>query len=171
MDKIAFDLAARYPDLPSAVVIIDGPTFVPAEVGAAFQAVLEGFRSPAYKEAIRQLAEQAIFLPNDNSERKRRIINDLTANPQHVIVSTWENYLAYDVTPAIAACKTPLLFIQSHFPANVDRLRELCPQVVVEHTTGAGYFSQLEAPEQVNAIIERFLFTVLSPELPRVGVL
>jgi len=37
------------------------------------------------------------------------------------------------------------------------RLLEIKPDLEVGITVGAGYFHQLEVPEQVNAMIERFL--------------
>jgi pimeloyl-ACP methyl ester carboxylesterase len=39
----------------------------------------------------------------------------------------------------------------------MPRLRAVCPHVVTGQTVGAGHFHQLEVPEQVNAMIERFL--------------
>ena len=40
---------------------------------------------------------------------------------------------------------------------DLDQLRELVPHVMVGQTAGAGHFCQLEVPDQVNAMIERFL--------------
>jgi pimeloyl-ACP methyl ester carboxylesterase len=37
------------------------------------------------------------------------------------------------------------------------RLREIEPDLEVGVTVGAGHFHQFEVPEQVNAMIERFL--------------
>jgi len=42
------------------------------------------------------------------------------------------------------------------------RLREIKPDLELGITVGAGHFHQLEVPEQVNAMIERFLVTGLS---------
>jgi hypothetical protein len=41
-------------------------------------------------------------------------------------------------------------------------LRELCPQLIAGQTVGAGHFHQLETPEQVNAMIDRFLTVTLN---------
>jgi len=41
--------------------------------------------------------------------------------------------------------------------ADLARLRELCPHVMIGQTVGAGHFHQLEVPVQVNAMIDRFL--------------
>jgi pimeloyl-ACP methyl ester carboxylesterase len=160
-DKIALDLAARYPDLPAAIVILDGAIFPPQAVAEAFEGFLQGLRTPHYREALQQFADQVAFLPTDNQERKARIIGAMTALPQHVIISTWKHYVAYDAAAAAASCKVPMLWIASQMPSDLARLRELCPQLVVGHAVGAGHFAQLEVPDQVNAMIERFLAITL----------
>jgi pimeloyl-ACP methyl ester carboxylesterase len=38
-----------------------------------------------------------------------------------------------------------------------ERLRPMVPQLLVGQTAGSGHFIQLEVPDQVNAMIERFL--------------
>jgi pimeloyl-ACP methyl ester carboxylesterase len=58
---------------------------------------------------------------------------------------------------------TLLLRADLSTPANTHRLREIKPDLEVGITVGAGHFHQLEVPEQVNAMIERFLALSLSP--------
>jgi pimeloyl-ACP methyl ester carboxylesterase len=164
MGAIGLELAARSPELPGALILLDPPFLPPAEVQANFQQMLAGLRSPAYGEVLRQVADTIIFLPNDNSERKARLVEALCATPQQVLVSTWENFLAHDTAAAAAACKVPVLSIGSVFPANLARFRELCPQLVAGQTVGAGHFHQLEVPEQVNTMIERFLALALTSQ-------
>jgi len=52
-----------------------------------------------------------------------------------------------------------VLLIRSWFGSDTDALRllEIKPDLEVGITVGAGHFHQLEVPEQVNAMIERFL--------------
>lgn len=40
--------------------------------------------------------------------------------------------------------------------ADLDRFQGLCPQLMIGQTLGAGHFSPLEVPDQVNAMVERF---------------
>jgi pimeloyl-ACP methyl ester carboxylesterase len=164
MGAIGLELAARFPELPGALVILDAPFLPPPEVQANFQQMLEGLRSPAYREVLRKMADTVIFLPSDNSERKARLVEALCATPQQILVSTWENFLAHDTATAAASCQVPILYIGSVFPANLARFRELCPQLVAGQTGGAGHFHQLEVPEQINAMIESFLVTTLTPQ-------
>lgn len=164
MGAIGLELAARYPDLPAALVILDAPILPPPPVIDNFRQILEGLRSPAYREVLRQIAEAIVFVPTDNQERKAQITESMCAMPQHVLVSTWEYFLAHDTEAAARACKVPSLYIGGVFPANLARFKELCPQLVTGQTVGSGHFHQLEAPGQVNAMIERFLAVSLIPE-------
>jgi pimeloyl-ACP methyl ester carboxylesterase len=52
-----------------------------------------------------------------------------------------------------------VLLLRSWLDARTDALRllEIKPDLAVGITVGAGHFHQLEVPEQVNAMIERFL--------------
>jgi pimeloyl-ACP methyl ester carboxylesterase len=45
----------------------------------------------------------------------------------------------------------------------VVRLGELCPTLVHGRVVGSGHFVQLEVPDQVNAMIRRFLEIYLPP--------
>lgn len=165
MGAIGLELAARFPELLGALIILDAPFLPPPEVQTNFRQMLEGLRSPAYREVLRQIADALIFLPTDNPERKADLVEALCAVPQHVLVSTWENFLEHDTAAAAAACQVPTLYLGSVFPANLTRFRELCPQLMTGQTVGAGHFHQLEVPEQVNAMIERFLAIVaLKPQ-------
>jgi pimeloyl-ACP methyl ester carboxylesterase len=80
---------------------------------------------------------------------------------------------AWDSASAVAACKVPVLYIDTGTPnADLQRFGELCPQLVIGKIVGSGHFLELEVPEQVNAMIERFLAITLSaaPATVQVGV-
>lgn len=44
------------------------------------------------------------------------------------------------------------------------KLRQACPQITIGRTVGAGHMHQLEVPEQINAMLDRFL-TLNAPTL------
>jgi len=54
---------------------------------------------------------------------------------------------------ADANCRWPILRRLANLPTSI---LTLCPQLVVAQTLGAGHFSPLEVPDQVNAMIDRF---------------
>jgi pimeloyl-ACP methyl ester carboxylesterase len=166
MGAIGLELAARFPDLLAGLVILDMPFLPPSPVLDNFRQMLEGLASPAYREVLRQVTDAVIFLPTDDPERKARLVTAMSNTPQHILVSTWENFLAHDTEAAAAACQVPLLSIGGVFPADLTRFKELCPQLVIGQTVGVGHFQQLEAPDQVNAMIERFLRVAVKPQVP-----
>jgi pimeloyl-ACP methyl ester carboxylesterase len=153
---IGLDLAARFPELAAGLILLDAPVLPPPDLRGAFQSLLTGLKSPGYRDALRGFAGAA-FLPTDHSERKATIVEAMCSLPQHVIVSTWENFLTFDEATAAAACRIPILAIGSAFATDPSPFRALCPRLIVDQVTGVGHFLQLEAPDQVNAIIERFL--------------
>jgi pimeloyl-ACP methyl ester carboxylesterase len=156
--NVALELAARHSELPAAIVLVDsvvtpGPAFL-----EAVRPVAEALRGPGYREAVAALYA-SVFLPTDDPERKARIVETASSAPQHVMSSAFEHHITdYDASAAAAACTVPTLYIGAAAPfADVERFRALCPQLMVGQTVGAGHFNLLEVPEQVNAMIERFL--------------
>jgi pimeloyl-ACP methyl ester carboxylesterase len=157
MGSIGLELVRQQPDLASALVILDAPAFPPAPVRAMFEDLAKGLRSPAYAEVIEGVCDRLIFLPTDDKERRRRLHAGILETPQAILAGSWEHYLAYDPTPAASSCKVPLLYVNAVMPFDEARLRELCPQIQIGRTVGSGHMHQLEVPDQVNAMIERFL--------------
>ena len=58
---------------------------------------------------------------------------------------------------AARAYRGPLLHVRATMPLGADRLRALCPQVILEEISGTGHFVQLEAADQVNALLASFV--------------
>jgi pimeloyl-ACP methyl ester carboxylesterase len=163
---VALMLAAQYPDLPAAVVMVDMPTHAlngPPVAPDPRVEILEGLRGPEYPKTARRFVEQ-MFLPTDDPKRRAWIVEGMMSAPQHVFSSVVEHVWGCDLAAAASACTVPALYIQAAkaWP-ELERLVELCPQLVLGRTVGAGHFNMLEVPEQVNAMIERFLTTAVEP--------
>lgn len=154
----ALEVAARHPDLASAVVACDSSIALPAELAENLNAVGAEFRKPDWRSAHRAFLDQALFIATDDPERKARILADMTSAPDHVTLGCWEAIVSADTEAAAKRCNVPFLYLAAASPlADLVRLRKLCPHVVIGQTVGAGHFHQLEVPDQVNAMIERFL--------------
>ncbi len=164
MGAIGLEVNARYPDLLGGLVVLDAPVRPPEPMRAAFAAALEGMRSPAWRDVVRGFADQVAFRPGDQSALKARIVERMLATPQHVVVSSWANFLAYDPEPAARKLRLPLLFVNATMPVDEANLRATAPQVQFEKIEGTGHFCHLEAPERVNAAIERFVGQLPSVE-------
>ena len=125
-DGLAFDVAARYPELTHATVLIDGPTFIPEEMVGALQDFGKALPTPRYKEAIRSILEDIVFLPSDSRRVLDQVHADFIAVRQDIIRSTFVAFTTFDTAAALKQVTTPLLYIQSHFPSNMAKLQELC---------------------------------------------
>lgn len=155
---VALEVAARYPHRAAAVIAIDSPICLPEAARPRLGQVAAALRAPDYLDTARSFVG-GMFLPGaDDLERKARIVAAMSAAPQHVMASAVDGMLAYDSESAAAACRVPVLAIGSASPpSDFARFRARCPQLVTAQTACAGHFNQLEVPDQVNAMIDRFL--------------
>jgi pimeloyl-ACP methyl ester carboxylesterase len=157
---VAFDLACRYPTLPSAIVMLDAP----AAAGPGISRLLDALCGPGYQQVQRQYVANSLFIPTDDQQRKERILEDISSAPQHVMVSTTEGLRDYDAAAVAEGCVVPALYIaanESQPRTDRGRFHELLPRLMDGKTVGSGHFCQLEVPEQVNMMIERFITVAL----------
>lgn len=156
---IALEIGARHPDLPAAVVILEALVVSPPALVDGFRPVLEGIRTPAYPEVMRELTDQ-LCGPHYDPRDKARMQRQMASNAQHVMVSALSNMLASDTAALAARCKVPTLYVSSGpWYTDVERFRSLCPQLVTSQAVGCGHYFQLEVPDQTNAMVERFIET------------
>jgi pimeloyl-ACP methyl ester carboxylesterase len=161
---VVLEVAARSPELPSAVVMLDAAPIVgsssAAEIAVAVGDALTGPDGPAARAA---LIEHAVSGLHRDSQLQDRVRRDMTAVPDHVALSCIEAMGGWDGEAAARACRVPTVHIAADDPINdAAALRALNPSFRTGQTVGAGHFNHLEVPDQVNAMIERFLLVALS---------
>jgi pimeloyl-ACP methyl ester carboxylesterase len=158
---VCFDLAARYRELASAVVMLDAAVVVPLAARASIPGFLEDLRGVNYRTVLREYVAKALFIPTDEAKRRESILVRMGETPQHVMISAFEGLRDYDPGIAKGELTAPVLYISADEPtprSDMGRFGELVPDLLYGKTVGAGHFCQLEVPEQVNAMIDRFLF-------------
>lgn len=162
---VAFELARRNPDLPAAIVMIDSPVARPAASRAGMPAFLDKLEGPGYREAIATYVEEALFLPTDDRDRCTSIVERMVATERHVIVAAFAGMRDFDPDPARGTTTVPSLYIAADDRplSDLPHLFELAPEMLFGQTVGSGHFCQLEVPDQVNAMLDRFL--AILPEL------
>jgi pimeloyl-ACP methyl ester carboxylesterase len=155
---VALELAGGRPQELSGVALLDTAVLPPSEAWANVQPVLAALHGPGYRELVRQFIAGAFFLATDDAQLKASAIRTMLETPQHVLASALEGDLAWDSAAAAARCRVPTLYIASTRPrADVARFRQACPALVYGQVVSSGHFVQLEVPDQVNAMISRFL--------------
>jgi len=154
----ALELAVRHPDAAAAIVVCDSPMAMPAALAANLADLTTQLRSPNWRPVHRAFISDALFNAADDPKRKEKILADMTSAPDHVTLGCWEGIVGADMDGDLRKVKVPFLYLAAEPQlADIAKLRELCPHVVVGQTVGAGHFHQLEVPDQVNSMIERFL--------------
>jgi pimeloyl-ACP methyl ester carboxylesterase len=171
--NVAFELARRHPALPAAIVAVDSALTPPAWMRAAVDSALT---PPAWMRAavtqhaaalrrqdFRQTQRAFVagfFLPTDDPQIKEDVLERMatSAPPQAAIASLEDHILLWDGAAAAAACQVPALLIAAAAPlSDLDVLRGALPGLVMGQTVGAGHFNNRLVPDQVNAMIDRFL--------------
>jgi pimeloyl-ACP methyl ester carboxylesterase len=154
---VTLSLAARHPDLPSAIVMLDGAHMPRGDIIPLVEPVSAAFHGDAWRDALGGIFGQ-MFIETDDVRLRERLTAAALARPQHVVAGCWDAMWANDTMADIARCRVPAMYVGSQTPiADMVKLREAMPDAMLAQTAGAGHFHQLVVPEQVNAMIERFL--------------
>jgi pimeloyl-ACP methyl ester carboxylesterase len=103
----------------------------------------------------RRFAER-IMLPSDTA-RRDEIIAGMPLTDRLIAAAAMRGMGEYDAATALGRVSVPVLVISAAHPEDLAPVRTLCPTLVSGQTVGAGHFNQLEVPEQVNPMIDRFL--------------
>ena len=141
---------------------------LPPAARAAIPQFLERLRGPDYAIALRDLVSSVFFLSSDDAVRKARILEEMAKTPQHVMEFGISRPRRIQGGRRARARHLLSLYIAADEPSprsDVARLRELLPQLSLGADGGGdrGHFCQLEAPDQINAMIARFIAVTLEP--------
>jgi pimeloyl-ACP methyl ester carboxylesterase len=154
---ISLEMAARRPQLPKAIVMLEGVILMPKALREASKPLGDALRSPAWMDVMRGFVESN-FLPTDDPALKRRNLASLENMPQHVHVGVFEGANAWDAASAAKACKVPALYVDaSGSLSDLEQFKQLCPQLLTGKTVGVGHNQMVATPQQANAMIDRFL--------------
>lgn len=154
---VALELAARYPELPAAVAVLDAPVVTPPGMMEGFRPFTEGLKTEGYRDVVRGFY-QAIGGFDDRPDRQAWLIDAIAATPHHVLAACGEAVMQADTDAAAAGVRVPLLYVSSGpWYTDLERLRSRVPELATAQTYGSGHFHTLEVPDQVNAILERFV--------------
>ena len=154
---IAVELGGRYPALPSALVLVDpgpiDPLPATVEFFREFAEQLEGADGHEIRRAyVHDMGAR-------DEELARWIVDHMCAVEQPIAAAVIRGVSQWNGREVLARCNVPVLLLRAGLGEDPDvlRLRKIKPDIELGVTVGAGHFHQLEVPEQVNAMIERFL--------------
>lgn len=157
---VAFDLALRHPLHAAGVVMIDSAVVRPEASHAGLPAFIERLKGPDAAAAIQDYAARVLFQPTDDPGRKDRILRAMVRTPPHVVVSALQGMYDWDAAAEVAGRPLPpsLFIANTGKPlSDLPRLLALVPGLMVGQVVGSGHFCTLEVPDQVNAMLARFV--------------
>ena len=150
---VALAYAGAHPDRVAGLVLVDpigdGKQIPPAEA----KAYLAGFESNY--DSTSQGYWTSIAGPD--SVIRKRLLADLKATPREAVVQVLRDVMQFDPHPALARYQGPTLSIvtpQNDMPMSLHRLGKGLPHRIV---TGTGHWIQLDKPEEVNRLLDKFL--------------
>ncbi|MGH3325062.1 MAG: alpha/beta fold hydrolase, partial [Streptomyces sp.] len=149
---VALACAAR-PDAVRAAVLVDSAPILNERHKAFFARTAEDIAADANGDWRRGYIGK--LLPPSDTHRRAEIIAGAGALPPAVAAATWRAIARFDGAAALREARVPILSIHAARPD--ERLREQHPDVTIGQTVGSGHFNQLQVPDQVNAMIARFL--------------
>lgn len=155
---VALELAAARPDLARGAALIDSALLAGGDREATVAGLVAELRGPDGHRVMREYF-RLFFGPHDDPAVCDWILDQVVRTPAHVTSSIWEESArSWDDAAALRRCRSPLLYLDAGTPnADLGRAVALSPSITLGRTVGTGHFSQLIAPGQVNAMLERFL--------------
>jgi pimeloyl-ACP methyl ester carboxylesterase len=152
---VALACAAR-PDAVRAAVMVDCTPILDRAAKSFLSSAAVAIEGDTDGEYRRQFFA-GMFLPTD-TVRRDEIIAASGAEPGPIAAAAIKGLIDFDAAAAFGAVRVPVLSIRSGLPGDAPSdLQAACPTITIGQTVGAGHFIQLEVPEQVNHMIERFL--------------
>ena len=156
---VALTAAALDPGLAAGVALLDAtPVLFPEPIRRnALEKLVPALEGPQWLEALRGYFGARMFGPFDPPELQPRIMDELAGVRPHIAATVMRDAFKSDFSDELAAVRCPLLFVHAGVPTDLGRLRELRPDVQIGSVVGSGHYIALVVPEQVNAMLDRFL--------------
>ncbi|MEW5912797.1 MAG: alpha/beta hydrolase [Thermodesulfobacteriota bacterium] len=160
---VALEMAYRFPGLVRAAALLDTTVISSRQrTEKILPQMLKRLAQPDYRHAFADYFS-GFFLPSDDPQIKRRVLDIMTSAPQHVMLSLFEALRLWDGARLLAQAPCPLLYVGAAQPLTaLELLKEHRPDLHTGQVVGSGHFLTLQVPDQVNAMLERFL-GLLSP--------
>ena len=155
---VAMELAAAAPDRLRAAVLIDSVLLPPGDRAGAVDHLVAGLRGPDPDGTLRGYYE-TFFKPYSDPQLVASVLDQVVRTPPHVTSSILEEALSsWSDAQALETSAAPLLYLDAGtHNADLEQATTLKPGLMLARTIGSGHFSPLEIPDQVAAVVDRFL--------------
>jgi len=155
---VALEMARRHPRLVAGVVMVDGILTQYATARTIEDLPLwRAFADQPYEEAMVELYSSFFPDPRD-AALAERVVADAAKTPEHAALASFRASLTSNL-PAIAKqVRQPVLYIDGgHNLRPAAAVHEILPRASYAQAALSGHFIQLEVPDQLAAMIRRFV--------------
>jgi len=155
---VALEVAALEPQLVAGVALLDAVVLFPEPLRRqVVEQLVPALAGPGWQVALRGYIAGRMFGRFDPPEVRTRIAQEVATLPAHMPAPLMRDAMSNDFSDRLAAGKYPLLFVHAQVPADLERLKQLRPDAIVASVAASGHFLTLIVPDQVNAMLDRFL--------------
>jgi len=161
---VAFAVAAARPGLVRGIVLLDAILFSEPLRRQRLESLLPALETDHWLDVLRGFISRTLD-PQDPPELTTRVMADLGRTRPEIARSFFSFFASdsADFADAIKDLHCPLLYVHAKVPTDLQRLVELRPDAMVGQVVGSGHFLMLSVPDQVNAMLDRFLELVVAP--------
>lgn len=155
---VGLKVALARPGLVRGVAMVEGTVLFPDEVRqAGLTGLVPALSGEHWFEALNGYFSSRILDPHDPEELRQRVMADVRRIRPDFARTFFDSLLSSDYANELVSANCPLLYIHAKTPTNLQRLRELRPDAMVGQVVGSGHYPMLTVPDQVNAMLDRFL--------------
>jgi pimeloyl-ACP methyl ester carboxylesterase len=160
---VALAVAAARPELVGGIVMLDGTVLFPEPVRRqGLEQLVPALGTDRWLDALRAYLGRTLDV-HDPSELTSRVLADMGRTRPEFARTFFSSLFASDFAGALGDANCPLLYVHAKAPTDLQRLHELRPDAMVGQVIGSGHYLMLSVPDQVNAMIDRFLLLVGLP--------
>ena len=156
---VGLEVARYRPDLVSGLMMIDSVLLPPEGLLDALKPAAASLGGPLHAETMQAVASK-LFIESDDAALQDRLIAGMLTVPPHVAASAFTHHLFnYDAASALDGCEVPKAYVAASalVLSEMTQLRTRQPNIHIAQTLGAGHFSTVEVPDQITAMLARFL--------------
>ncbi len=155
--RLAVEVAAAYPSRVAGAALLDPVILFPEPLRLQAQGLAAQLESEAWLPALEAYFTR-LLSPDDPPDLRARVKRQLAEVPREVAPRVMRDGMATDGSEALSRVRCPLLVVRrAEHPMDLQRLRELQPEAWVGCVVGTGHWLTLTVPDQVNAMLDRFL--------------
>jgi pimeloyl-ACP methyl ester carboxylesterase len=164
---VALMIAAARRELVRGLVMLDGVILFPeAPRRHVVETFLPALQTDQWLDALRGYFARTLD-PHDPPELATRVMADLGRIRPEIARTFFSSGFGAAFADrqrrqadALKDLHCPLLYVHAKAPTDLQRLRELRPDAMIEQVAGSGHYLMLSVPDQVNALLDRFLAMV-----------